>query len=297
MHVPRTDPRCGECLRGLATNAARMATLKSGTEIRNKALEEALACIEEDMALGLASPLIANRALRAIQRISGTDDPFEQFKEEELVRAASVYHAVDALIRDDLRSRVELAVLGNTLDFFRDPREVLQEIPELVQQGIAFDKDDLDRLDRFLSQGARRLLYLTDNTGEVFFDLPLYEMLSRRSKSCTLVLKGGPSLNDLTRRELRMSGLEARFGDVDDTGTRGAGIDWEEVSGNFLERVENADLVLAKGMANFETMYPRTLPVPAFFLFRVKCEPIQDMIGVPKGGFVALWKDAGTGES
>ncbi len=88
-----------------------------------------------------------------------------------------------------------------------------------------------------------------------------------------------------------MSGLADRFTEVADTGTDGAGIDWAWVSGDFLSRIREADLIVAKGMANFETVYPEALGAPAFFLFRVKCEPIRDMAGVPVGGFAALWKD------
>ena len=91
-----------------------------------------------------------------------------------------------------------------------------------------------------------------------------------------------------------MSGLEDRYTDVADTGTEGAGIDWGRVSESFDSCVADADLILAKGMANFETMYPKTLPVPVFFLFRVKCLPIQDMIGVTQGSFAALWKEGGS---
>jgi hypothetical protein len=70
-------------------------------------------------------------------------------------------------------------------------------------------------------------------------------------------------------------------------------VDWDRVSDAFLARLEQADLLVVKGMANFESIYPRPLSAAAIFLFRVKCEPIQDLVGVPKGGFAAIWKEPG----
>ena len=75
-----------------------------------------------------------------------------------------------------------------------------------------------------------------------------------------------------------------------DTGTDGAGIDWENVSRDFLDLIASADLILSKGMANFETLYPRDVSAPVFFLFKVKCEPIQNYINAPANSFMALWK-------
>jgi len=293
MRSLESDPRCGDCLRGLAGSAVRLALGAEGAPRAAEMEKRALDLLHRGLALGQASPVIANRMLREIARISGTRDPYAAFKEQELERARSVFSAVAPDVRPgDLRSCLSLAVLGNTLDFFRDPGEVLEEIPGLLRAGLRFDRDDIDLLERFLAERPRRILYLTDNSGEVYFDLPLYEALSGRAERCTLVVKGGPSLNDLTREELRLSGLDGRFSDVADTGTEGAGVDWERVSRSFRALVQEADLILCKGMANFETVYPEALPAASFYLFRVKCEPIRDMAGVPVGGFAALWKGA-----
>jgi hypothetical protein len=83
-----------------------------------------------------------------------------------------------------------------------------------------------------------------------------------------------------------------RFDMVADTGTDGAGIDWDHVSGEFLDLLASADLIVSKGMANFESLYPRRISAPSFYLFKVKCEPIQNYIQAPAGSFLALWNEA-----
>ena len=70
------------------------------------------------------------------------------------------------------------------------------------------------------------------------------------------------------------------------------GIERDHITGEyeeFMDLVHNADLILSKGMANFETVFPRTLPSPVFFLFKVKCRPMQDYLGAPAGSFWAMW--------
>ncbi|CAB1075393.1 hypothetical protein D1AOALGA4SA_3213 [Olavius algarvensis Delta 1 endosymbiont] len=69
-------------------------------------------------------------------------------------------------------------------------------------------------------------------------------------------------------------------------------IDWDHVSVNFINLVDSADLIISKGMANFETLYPSRITVPSFYLFKVKCEPVQNYIKAPVNSFMALWKDA-----
>jgi uncharacterized protein with ATP-grasp and redox domains len=55
--------------------------------------------------------------------------------------------------------------------------------------------------------------------------------------------------------------------------------------------VGKADLIVAKGMANFETVYFRELSTPVFFLFRAKCQVVADYFRAPMDGMIALWKD------
>ena len=194
----------------------------------------------------------------------------------------------------DLRSAVSFAALGNSLDFFKVPLEALANIPEEIKEGISFHQDDLDRLDAFLSKKPGTILYLTDNAGEIYFDLPLYEYMKKRSERIVLVVKGGPALNDLTAMEIKKAGLEAAFDEVADTGADGAGVDWKQSSEKFIGLLNEADLLLTKGMANFETTCFRALPLPVFSIFRVKCKAMENFLHAPEGSFMAMWRDGRT---
>jgi uncharacterized protein with ATP-grasp and redox domains len=241
---------------------------------------------------GLTSPDVGNRILREVRIRSGVSDPYVEFKAREMAQARKILSQIKGTLSDDLRSCLKLAALGNSIDFFTDPEQTLSETPNQIQKGAFFFHNDIDRLEGFLSAAPGLVLYLTDNAGEIYFDQPLYEYIQKRAGRTVLVVKGGPSLNDLTRVELRADDLEEKFSEVADTGTDGVGIDWEGVSKEFLDLVDQADLILAKGMANFESMYPRDLACPVFFLFKVKCQPMQDYLEAPGESYWALWREA-----
>ena len=283
-------PQCLDCLFDLARTAAEMAA-GSDPQVKARAEEAAAAVLAQAETSGLTSPEVANRMLRAMRRETGVADPYSRFKVEEMAQARSAFEKAMRLVGQDLRSRLSLAVLGNSLDFFRPADEALAEVASTLSSPLRFFHDDSERLESYLSSKPGLILYLTDNAGEVYFDLLLYDYLRQRAGRLVLIVKGGPALNDLTRADLERAGLSDRFDEVADTGTDGAGVDWENVSTAFLALLEKADLVLAKGMANFETLYPRPLPGPTFFLFKVKCIPIKDYLKAPPESYWALWRE------
>jgi len=283
-------PQCIDCLISLAKSALSLAApgnsnlIKKSERVTRKILDDA-------KNKELSSPQIANRILREIRNLTGVADPYKDFKAREMEQAKKIFMRLKAHVGQGLRSRVRLAILGNSLDFFKNPEQALAEIPQQFHNKISFFRDDIDRLEACLQKKPGMVLYLTDNAGEIYFDGPLFDYLRRNSKQTVLVVKGGPALNDLTRAELHSAGLKNKFGHVADTGTDGAGIDWEWVSKDFIDLINSADLILSKGMANFETLYTGLLLPATFFLFKVKCAPIQNYIQAPANSFLALWKD------
>jgi uncharacterized protein with ATP-grasp and redox domains len=241
--------------------------------------------------LNLTSPEAANQILREIRHLSGVSDPFARFKQTEMAGAGKIFSKLKPYSHADLTSLTGLAALGNSLDFFKDAAHLLAEIPDLVQGGVSFFHDDIAKLEGLLAKQPHLILYLSDNAGEIYFDYPLYTYIRKRAGRTILVVKGGPSLNDLTRSDLEASQLRSQFNEVSDTGTDGVGIEWNRVSKSFLSLIDQADLIISKGMANLESIYPERISCPVFFLFKAKCRPIQNYLHSPADGFWALWHE------
>lgn len=290
MAPPKILPECVDCLIRLAGDYVSLAG-GGGGDLRARAESRARSIIEENKDKGWPSPVLAQRILQDLKPLSKVEDPYAAFKHLEISRAKRILSRLPLEGMKDFRARITLSALGNSLDFFQDPQTALDEIPGLLEKGLDFYYDDIARLESFLAKRPDLILYLADNAGEIYFDLPLYEALARRAKRTVLVVKGAPSLNDLTSKDLREEGLEGRFQEIVDTGIEGVGIHWERIPEPLLDLTNRADLLFAKGMANFETLYPRKRKAPAFFLFKVKCRPIQECIQAPVGRFLALWQD------
>jgi uncharacterized protein with ATP-grasp and redox domains len=278
-----------DCLLSLVRDATLMSA-PDNFDLAEKTESIAREMIAEAETNPSSSPQLANRILREVRRLAGVNDPFAEFKAREMDQARRIVSQLESQIGPDLHSRVSLALLGNNLDFFNDPEQALADIPQSLLKEFTYFKNDTDQLETALHRSTDTIVYLTDNAGEIYFDQPLYDYLQQRSRKTVLAVKGGPSLNDLTRAELKAAGLEGAFEALADTGTDGAGIDWEHVSAEFLNLISSADIIISKGMANFETLYARDMAAPVFFLFKVKCEPIQNYIQAPGNSFMALWK-------
>lgn len=282
-------PQCAECLLGLARQAAALAC-GDDSRLAEQGMGAAARILKGCRGGSLASPQIARLILAEIKRLSGTRDPFADFKRREMARGREVLSRMEGVLGSDLRSRVALAALGNSLDFFKDPDLVFAGAPRRIAEGIPFFRNDVDRLQGFLSGAPGRVLYVADNAGEIHFDLPLYDYVRERAQRTILVVKGGPALNDLTRDDLAAADLGGRFEEVADTGSDAPGVDWDLASGRLRELAASSDLIISKGMANFETIFPRPFPAPVFFLFKVKCGPVGNHLQAPEGSFMAMWR-------
>ena len=283
-------PQCMDCLMSLAKSSIALAGAND-FDLVQKVEAVTREILQNAGDNSLTSPQLAGRILREIKRLTGVSDPYKQFKAQEMALARKIFAQIKSNNFSDLRSCANLAILGNSLDFFEKPAVVLAEIPNQLNTGVSYFYDDIDRLAAFIMKKPGRVLYFSDNAGEIFFDIRLYEYINARAQNTTLVVKGGPALNDLTRDEMQFADLGDYFNQVADTGSDGAGIDWDNASKEFLDLVASSDLIIAKGMANFETIYPKNIAPPVFFLFKVKCEPVHRLIQAPVGSFVALWKE------
>jgi hypothetical protein len=283
-----TYPGCLDCLKRLARTAAHMASPDQAA--RDLAEREALAVLESSLALERSSPELAGRMLRVVRRVTGTFDPYRDYKAHEMAVAQDAFDRLAPRLKGGLGEALALAALGNALDFFLPAAEI-QAAAELFHQGqLRLFHDDGLRLAAFLAEKPRTVLYLADNSGEILFDRPLFDHLAAHAARMTLVVKSGPVFNDLTRADLDRAGLGDRFGPVAETGSDGPGLDWDFISDEFRELLDRADLILAKGLGHFETMIRRAPARPVFHVFKAKCEPTQAHLNAPAGAYFALWR-------
>ena len=123
---------------------------------------------------------------------------------------------------------------------------------------------------------AKEMVIIGDNVGEHIFDKLLIKTIKKHYNiKIYYFVRGKPIINDITKNE---AVLLADCANIVDTGVQTPGYDLKESNAKAKEIFDRADIVLAKGMGNFESLYQiaeRTI----YFLFIVKCDVVGQMIG------------------
>lgn len=179
---------------------------------------------------------------------------------------------------DPVYRALQGAVMGNYVDFgalhgtlrFAEFEELMEKMGE-----IQIDAREYGNFQADLA-AAERLLYITDNAGEVALDMLLGRTLRAAypGLEITYCLRGGPALNDATRADAAAIGLDREFA-VIDNGTEISGTDLKRIGPESRAALDRADVVLAKGQGNLETMLGCGKNV--YYAFLCKCQRFQDL--------------------
>ena len=162
-------------------------------------------------------------------------------------------------------AKVKLAIGGNIIDFGAIPNFSLDTVADRMSEVFQMPIDETKAWNlRRKMQEAKKIFYILDNCGEAVFDQLLLELIADK---VTLGVRGKPVLNDVTEAELSMSGL-ASYPFIS-SGDSTPGVSLQDATEAYRQMFETADLVIAKGQGNFETLSDAGRPI--YFLLRAKC--------------------------
>jgi hypothetical protein len=280
---------CIPCIMRQSLDAARLVT--PDTRIHERALRK-VSTIVSRMALDAPPPLLGQRIHRWLREITGNEDPYRDAKEGQN-RLASVLMAelrpeMEG-VPDPLEMALRLAIAGNTIDMgvhgklteTQIRRSLREALLEPLHGDVAVFKEEV--------ANARNILFLADNAGEIVFDRVLIEQLP--PGRVTVAVRGGPIINDATIVDAHATGIHD-VAEIIDNGSDAPGTILKDCSRMFRKRFEEADVVIAKGQGNFETLSSE--PTNLFFLFKVKCEVVSAHVRLPVGANVLTRFSDGT---
>lgn len=183
---------------------------------------------------------------------------------------------------DPREAAVRVAIGGNLLDVGAKTQIAAEDLPDHLEtiwtQPLRGDLEGLFRE----AERAHSILYLADNAGEIVFDKLLIEQLP--AEKITLFVRGRPVLNDATAADAEFAGLPELV-PVLDNGSDAPGTILDDCSDEFRGWFDRADLVIAKGQDNYETL--SEVDKNVYFLFTVKCPLVSARVGEPVGSLVA----------
>ena len=279
MSIP-IDTYCLQCL--LRRNIALAQTL--GTE------EQAMAFAKEIMKLcidapeGVSSPWFGPQIADLLHDMYGLD--YDRFRQEKLDSNRFVLERLPAIrekvtsAKDPVLAGLQFAILGNYLDFSALQGQVsFEKLEEMLDKALEMELDGQVYADfcRDLRRGGK-LVYLTDNAGEIGFDRVLAEAIASAYPdiAITFCVRGAIAQNDATREDAAAVGIPFP---VIDNGNRVAGTQLDMLSPEAAAALSGADVILAKGMANAETMLGCGYNV--YYAFLVKCQRFVTRFGKP----------------
>ena len=274
------DTYCLQCL--LRRNIALAQTL--GTE------EQAMAFAKEIMKLciaapeGVSSPWFGPKIADLLHDMYGLD--YDRFRQEKLDSNRFVLERLPAIrekvtnAKDPVFAGLQFAILGNYLDFSALQGQVsFEKLEEMLDKALEMELDE--QVYAYFCRDLRRggkLVYLTDNAGEIGFDRVLAEAIAAAYPdiSVTFCVRGAIAQNDATREDAAAVGIPFP---VIDNGNRVAGTQLDLLSEEAAAALSGADVILAKGMANAETMLGCGYNV--YYAFLVKCQRFVTRFGKP----------------
>ncbi len=252
--------------------------------------EQAMAFVRDMMQMYLdgprdvASPWFTPLTDDLLRRHYGLER--DRMRQEKLASNAFVLERMDLLrqtalsAEDPVYAGLQLAILGNYLDFGALQGKVsFDQLEQMLSDAMKMelDRQVYDRFCRELEVG-KQLLYLTDNAGEIGFDRIFAEMLAERYPHLTITfcVRGDIALNDATREDAAAVGVPFP---VIDNGNRIPGTQLDQLSQEADRAIHSVDVIIAKGMANCETLLGCGLNV--YYAFLVKCQRFVTRFGKP----------------
>jgi hypothetical protein len=273
---------CYECLQGLIHQAAELAT--QDNSLRRRATEEGMKILKREFSHEQMSIVIATKIHEVVKEVTGNPDPYRLVKQREMAIARRLYSETRHQYKDDFEGYLKLATVANAIDFFREADLIVDDI----RRPVTFTLDDSQQFEMRL-KGASKVLYLADNAGEIYFDLPLVKYM-RQFADVAYVVKSLPVQNDATWEDVKRAGLQSEFGRVITTGTATPGIIFSLASAEFKQEFASAELIFAKGMGYYESLTELPPEGRFFYCLMAKCKPVASSLNVPVNSYVAmLW--------
>jgi len=276
-----------ECIPCLARQATEIAVKSTDDKLVQE--EIIIKCLEELSKLDfeLSAPEIGRLMHLHAMNITGNFNPYQKLKDEYNEIALDITDIIkreqwieDANDPFDLACRLSIA--GNIIDFSvglnLDYSKILASVSDSLESPLFGDGPKV--LEESIAN-AKNIMFIADNAGEIIFDKFLLEQLP--TDKVTYVVKGGPIVNDATIDDVHFAGID-KMVKVIDNGVAAQGTILNECSEEFLKAYCNADVVISKGQANYETLSDENKNI--FFLLRAKCESVAKSFGCNKMDYV-----------
>ena len=275
------DTRCLLCQMERNVSTAR----KLGTEEQATAFAKDLMKMLADAPAGVSAPFFSPGVAALFHKHYGLD--MDRYKQEKQDSNAFVLRRMDQIREkvisapDPVLAGLQFAILGNYIDFNGLRGEVSFDVlDQMLEKALEMELDPANYASLCAEfAGGKKLLYLTDNAGEIGFDRIFAEEIQKKYPhlEITFCVRGGPAANDATREDAREVGIPFP---VIDNGNTIPGTQLDMLGREAKQALEEADVILSKGQGNVETLLGCGYNI--YYAFLVKCPLFMERFAKPK---------------
>ena len=261
----------------------RMDKFEIATEKRNSVVSNIFKYISDIDVENSYSPEVTRNILNSLKEVSAIEDPYLKEKNKSNGEMLDRYYEFQEQVqnsKDKYDTALRLAIAGNIIDFGpTDKFDVSGTIKRVLNSDFAIDHSQKLKVE---IEKANTILYLGDNCGEVVLDKLFLETINH--PNVYFAVKNSPILNDVTEKEALQVGID-KVAKIVSNGDDAPSTLLHRVSSSFLEIYKSADLIISKGMGNFEGLMDET-DDRLFFLLMIKCRVIGEIIGAENGALI-----------
>jgi len=271
-----------------ALSAIRKVT--DSEEIQEKIMREVLHEVSR-IDFTLSPPEISHIVFRYIKEYFGDVDPYLEEKKRFNKFCLTLLPQLRERVvksKNPFDTAIRMSIAGNIIDSGANTnvneRDILDTIEECMSVNLYTNEGVFALYEEIRS--AKNILILGDNAGEIVFDQLLIDQVPK--EIVTYVVKSAPILNDATMEDAVETGL-TKIVKVIGNGSDSPGTILDRCSPEFIEKFNEADVVIGKGQANYETLSDVDRAI--FFILKIKCPVIARDMGYSDGNCIVIKKN------
>lgn len=280
----KIDEACVGCI---INQSVKVANAIKADQILSKKLTSTVQKMSETFSFEQTPPEIAADVYEKMAIIANKSDLYDEIKEHSTQKALSFVPLLKKrLVSSDekLLTATKIAVAGNVIDLAAEVEfDLDQELENIFH--IDFAYNDFENFSIEL-QKAKSVVVIGDNVGEHIFDYLFIETLQELYPSIefSYMVRGNAIINDVTIKEAKEAGFDTLCNLVD-SGVNTPGFTYDRANNEAKNLFDSADLIISKGMGNYECMSPSHRQ-NICFLLKVKCNVVANSLGKELGDII-----------
>jgi hypothetical protein len=276
-----------ECVGCIINQSVKVADAIAADKDLTTTLVQTVEGMSQEFSFELSPPEVASNVYEKMALLAEKEDLYVEVKDLSTQKACSFIPFLKEKLQNSdnkLLTATKIAVAGNVIDLAAAVEFDLEEELEKIFD-TEFSHNDFEALTQELAV-AKNVTILGDNVGEHIFDYMFIEVLQEFYPDVhfSYMVRGNPIINDVTMKEAREAGFD-KLCELIDSGVNTPGFAYSRANPYAQKVFDEADLVVSKGMGNYECLSPSHRD-NICFLLKVKCDVVANSLGQNVGDIV-----------